>query len=165
MRTHLAVGLLALAIAVPAFAGGPPTDLGHGRDTAGELRGVKDQVHGRAPDDAGKGKSTIASVPPGPPEDGGLGCNPCPVSDIRLKRDIALLDRLPNGLGVYRYRYLWSDTVYVGVMAQEVAASIPDAVVKGDDGFLRVNYTRLGLHLSTWDEWVNEQTTMHAGWP
>lgn len=166
MRTRLAVGFLALAIAVPAFAGGPPTDPGHGRETAKELTDANSfQVPDHAPDDAGKGKSTIASVPPGPPEDGGLGCNPCPISDIRLKRDIALLDRLPNGLGVYTYRYLWSDAVYVGVMAQEVAGSVPDAVVKDANGYLRVNYARLGLPLRTWDEWVNEQMSVHAGWP
>ena len=46
-------------------------------------------------------------------------------SDIRLKRDVALVGRLDNGLGLYRYRYLWSDTVYVGVMAQEVALVRP----------------------------------------
>lgn len=166
MRTRLAAGLLTLAIAVPAFAGGPPNNLGQGRETAKEVTNAKSfQVPDRAPDDAGKGKSTIGSVPPGPPEDGGLGCDPCPISDIRLKRDVALLDRLPNGPGVYRYRYLWSDTVYVGVMAQEVAGSIPDAVIKGDDGYLRVNYARLGLHLRTWDEWVDEEMTTHAGRP
>jgi polysaccharide export outer membrane protein len=75
-------------------------------------------------------------------------------SDIRLKRDIVLLDRLPNGIGLYRYRYIWSDQVYVGVMAQEVAQIIPDAVVRGADGFLRVNYARLGMRLLTWDEWA-----------
>src|SRR5579864_211256 len=41
------------------------------------------------------------------------------VSDARLKRDITLVGRRDDGLGLYRYRYLWSDTVYVGVMAQE----------------------------------------------
>ena len=75
-------------------------------------------------------------------------------SDIRLKRDIVLLDRLPNGIGLYRYRYIWSDQVYVGVMAQEVAQIVPDAVVRGADGFLRVNYARLGMRLLTWDEWA-----------
>ena len=75
-------------------------------------------------------------------------------SDIRLKRDIVLLDRLPNGIGLYRYRYIWSDQVYVGVMAQEVAQIVPDAVVRGADGFLRVNYARLGTRLLTWDEWA-----------
>ncbi len=76
------------------------------------------------------------------------------VSDIRLKRDIALVGRRDDGLGLYRYRYLWSDTVYVGVMAQEVALVHPDAVVRSPlDGYLRVNYPRLGLHLMTLPEW------------
>ena len=52
------------------------------------------------------------------------------ISDARLKRDIALVGRRDDGLGLYRYRYLWSDTVYVGVMAQEVALIHPDAVVR-----------------------------------
>jgi hypothetical protein len=76
------------------------------------------------------------------------------VSDMRLKRDIALLERLPNGVGLYRYRYTWSDQIYVGVLAQEVASIVPDAVVRGPDGFLRVNYARLGLRLQTFDEWA-----------
>jgi hypothetical protein len=76
-----------------------------------------------------------------------------PVSDTRLKRDITLISRLDDGLGLYSYRYLWSDTVYVGVMAQEVALLHPDAVVHGVDGYLRVNYSRLGMHLMTWPQW------------
>ena|SRR3974390_883596 len=75
------------------------------------------------------------------------------VSDARLKRDITLVGRLDDGLGLYRYRYLWSDTVYVGVMAQEVALVHHDAVVKGADGYLRVDYSRLGLRLMTEPEW------------
>lgn len=75
-------------------------------------------------------------------------------SDVRLKRDIALIGRRADGLGLYRYRYLWSDTVYVGVMAQEVALIHPDAVVRdGLDDYLRVDYARLGLHLMTLPEW------------
>ena len=74
-------------------------------------------------------------------------------SDFRLKRDIAMVGQLENGLGLYRYHYIWSDQVYVGVMAQEVAQVDPDAVVLGDDGYLRVNYARLGLRMQTWDEW------------
>jgi hypothetical protein len=80
----------------------------------------------------------------------------CP-SDIRLKRDIAPVGRLADGLDMYRYRYLWSDTIHVGVMAQEVAASRPDAVHRGADGYLRVDYARLGLRMQTWDEWVATQ--------
>ncbi|HEY7248395.1 MAG TPA: tail fiber domain-containing protein [Xanthobacteraceae bacterium] len=74
-------------------------------------------------------------------------------SDRFLKRDIALIDRLANGIGIYRYRYLWSDTVYVGVMAQEVAAINPRAVTRAADGFLRVNYAALGLRLLTLSQW------------
>jgi opacity protein-like surface antigen len=74
-------------------------------------------------------------------------------SDVRLKRDITPLGRLDDGLELYSYRYLWSDTVYVGVMAQEVAATMPSAVVMGDDGYLRVDYGKLGLRMRTLAEW------------
>lgn len=75
-------------------------------------------------------------------------------SDIRLKQDIVLLGRLANGLELYRYRYIGEDQVYVGVMAQQVRAIAPEAVAPGSDGYLRVNYERLGLRLQTWDEWA-----------
>jgi hypothetical protein len=75
-------------------------------------------------------------------------------SDIRLKRDIIRVARLDNGIRLYRYRYKWSDQVYVGVIAQEVALIVPDAVAYGPDGYLLVDYSRLGLHLMTWDDWV-----------
>jgi hypothetical protein len=79
------------------------------------------------------------------------------VSDVRLKHDITPVGELASGLGLYRYRYLWSDTAYVGVMAQEVAEVVPEAVRRGADGYLRVDYSRLGLRLQTWDEWVAAQ--------
>ena len=67
-------------------------------------------------------------------------------SDMRLKRDIALLARRGDGLGVYSFKYVWSENVYVGVMAQEVALLYPDAVLRDDlTGYMAVNYTRLGL--------------------
>jgi hypothetical protein len=75
------------------------------------------------------------------------------VSDVRLKRDIVPLARLDSGLGLYRYRYTWSDQLYVGVMAQEVEAVRPDAIVHARDGYLRVDYGRLGLKLQTWEQW------------
>jgi outer membrane immunogenic protein len=75
-------------------------------------------------------------------------------SDSRLKRDVALVTRLGDGLGLYRYRYLWSNTIYVGVMAQEVALIHPDAIVRSNlDDYLRVDYSRLGLRLMTLPEW------------
>jgi len=33
----------------------------------------------------------------------------------------------------------------------------PDAVTRGEDGYLLVNYERLGLRMETWEEWVAEQ--------
>jgi hypothetical protein len=79
------------------------------------------------------------------------------ISDSRLKRDIARVGEVDDRIDLYRYRYLWSDTIYVGVMAQEVAELVPEAVQRGDDGYLRVDYARLGLQLQTWDEFVAAQ--------
>ncbi len=83
-------------------------------------------------------------------------------SDRRLKRDIVELSRLGNGIGLYRYRYSWSDQLYVGVMAQEVAEIAPGAVVRDADGYLRVDYFQLGLKLQTWDEWRAAQPNVLA---
>jgi hypothetical protein len=84
------------------------------------------------------------------------------VSDVRLKHDIVAIGELPSGLHLYRYRYLWSDTLYVGVMAQEVMTVDPDAVVRGNDGYLRVDYGRLGLRLTTWDRWLRQKAVSAA---
>jgi hypothetical protein len=65
-----------------------------------------------------------------------------------------MLGRLDNGLGFYRFSYNGSNKVYVGVMAQEVQAVTPEAVVRGSDGYLLVYYQRLGLRMQSWDEWV-----------
>jgi endosialidase-like protein len=77
-------------------------------------------------------------------------------SDVRLKRDIVQIGQLANGLPIYRYRYLWDDALYVGVMAQDIAATVPEAVVRGSDGYLWVAYDRLGLKFMTWTKWLTE---------
>lgn len=51
------------------------------------------------------------------------------ISDSRLKRDIRRLGTW-QGLGLYAFRYLWSDVEHIGVMAQEVLKVKPWAVVK-----------------------------------
>ena len=76
------------------------------------------------------------------------------ISDVRAKHDITLLGHLDNGLGYYRFSYNGSDKAYVGVMAQEVETIMPDAVERGSDGYLLVNYDKLGIRLQTLDEWV-----------
>jgi hypothetical protein len=54
----------------------------------------------------------------------------------------------------YRYSYNGSDKAYFGVMAQEVQSVRPEAVMRGHDGYLWLNYEMLGLRRMTWDQWV-----------
>jgi hypothetical protein len=55
-----------------------------------------------------------------------------------------LVGRRSDGLGVYAYQYLWSDAVYVGVLAQEVALIHPGAIVRDDlTSYLSVDYGQL----------------------
>jgi hypothetical protein len=85
---------------------------------------------------------------------GSSGSSSSSSSDIRVKRDIVELGQLSNGIHLYRFRYKWADQRYVGVIAQEVRKIVPGAVLIGSDGYLRVDYSKLGLKLQTWDEWV-----------
>jgi hypothetical protein len=75
-------------------------------------------------------------------------------SDARLKHDIVLLDRLDNGIGLYRFIYNGGDTAFVGVLAQEVQSAMPEAVRRARDGYLRVSYDKLGLKFESYDEWI-----------
>ena len=75
-------------------------------------------------------------------------------SDLRLKHDIVLLGHLDDGLGFYRFSYNGSSKAYVGVIAQEVQQVMPQAVVHGRDGYLRVFYDDLGLKFETYDHWL-----------
>lgn len=63
------------------------------------------------------------------------------LSDRRLKRDITKLGKW-RGFNLYRFKYLWDDIIHMGVMAQEVEKSRPDAVVQVG-GFKAVNYGAL----------------------
>jgi Protein of unknown function (DUF3300) len=75
-------------------------------------------------------------------------------SDVALKHDVTLLGHLDNGLALYRFAYHGSDKAYVGVMAQDVQAIMPEAVVRGRDGYLRVSYDKIGLKLQTYEQWI-----------
>ena len=86
-------------------------------------------------------------------------------SDMMLKHDIALLGHLDNGLGFYRFSYNGSDKAYVGVMAQEVQAVMPAAVVRGSDGYLRVSYDKLGLKFQSYDQWTASGAHVPPGAP
>lgn len=79
-------------------------------------------------------------------------------SDRRLKTRIARVATLPSGLGLYRFKYVWGDVEYVGVMAQEVRDAMPAAVAVGADGFLRVDYQMLGLEMLTYQAWYARES-------
>jgi len=58
-------------------------------------------------------------------------------SDRRLKRDIVKVGEDANG-NIYHFKYIWSEQVYEGRMADELAQIKPDAVEVTKDGYLRV---------------------------
>ena len=71
-------------------------------------------------------------------------------SDERLKDNIEYYDTMPNGVKVYTWD--WNETAKklgvdttpsFGVIAQEIIKTHPDAVMEGDDGYLRVNYGKI----------------------
>lgn len=68
-------------------------------------------------------------------------------SDERLKENIEHFETLPNGLDMYTWT--WTDEAIelgageqptIGVIAQRVQETHPDAVFRGEDGYLRVDY-------------------------
>lgn len=67
------------------------------------------------------------------------------MSDRRLKQNVERVGALPSGLPLYTYRYVWDppEVWRVGVMAQEAAEIVPDAVAVGPAGYLMVDYARV----------------------
>jgi Protein of unknown function (DUF3300)/Chaperone of endosialidase len=111
--------------------------------------------HGGAHISRGGGRPGGGHVSRGGGGRGGGGRGGGRRSDIRLKQDIVPLMRLSNGFELYRFRYKGSDhTPYVGVMAQEVEKVQPSAVWRDRNGYLVVDYDRIGLQFMTWKEWL-----------
>jgi hypothetical protein len=50
-------------------------------------------------------------------------------------------------------------------MAQEVQTVVPEAVVRGGDGYLRVFYNKLGVRFQTYDQWVSAGAHVPPGAP
>ena len=68
------------------------------------------------------------------------------MSDRRAKQDIVQVGAYDNGLPMYEFAYRDDPQVrYRGVMADEVAAFMPEAVLTGADGYQRVDYGKLGI--------------------
>jgi hypothetical protein len=81
----------------------------------------------------------------------GLGGAGIAKSDIRTKENIEHIGWLPNGLPVYTYEYkdefkdhpLAGHGTHTGVMAHEVEAMYPNAVITLDNGYKAVDYGQL----------------------
>ena len=66
-------------------------------------------------------------------------------SDSRLKTDITLIGSSPSGLPIYTFRYVWSDQLYEGTMAQDVLLRHPEAVHTHPFGYLQVDYSQIDV--------------------
>lgn len=80
--------------------------------------------------------------------------SPEPVSDMSVKRDVEQVGILENGLKLYRFKYLWSDKEFVGVMAQDVMKVRPEAVFTTRSGLLSVDYDMIGTEFMTYEDWL-----------
>jgi hypothetical protein len=66
-------------------------------------------------------------------------------SDRRLKKNINQIGKSPNGLNIYSFEYIdnkFGNGLFQGVMSDEVPT---EAVIKGNDGYDRVNYSLLDV--------------------
>ena len=61
-------------------------------------------------------------------------------SDERLKENIEVVGQLDNGLSVYKYNFKGSPKTEIGLMAQEVEKTNPEAVRETPEGIKMVNY-------------------------
>jgi hypothetical protein len=66
-------------------------------------------------------------------------------SDIRLKEDIKKIGQSIDGHNIYKFKYLDEDREFIGVMAQEVMKTHPDAVVKPYNGYYAVCYDMIDV--------------------
>ena len=72
-------------------------------------------------------------------------------SDIRTKENITAVGKLPNGLTVYEFEYKpefkdkkhYGKGRHRGLMAHEVEAVIPEAVIQMEDGYKAIDYSKV----------------------
>lgn len=68
------------------------------------------------------------------------------MSDFRLKDNITLVGKSPEGINIYTFSYIGQEGLYQGVMAQELLGTkFNDSVVTTDSGMYAVNYTNLDV--------------------
>jgi hypothetical protein len=67
------------------------------------------------------------------------------MSDVRMKENIEPMGA-ENGHNIYKFNYIGDNKKYIGVMAQEVEKTHPDAVVEDVNGVKRVKYWQIGVN-------------------
>jgi len=81
---------------------------------------------------------------------GMLGAAAITKSDMNLKENIVFVGMV-NNIRIYEFDYLPKANMpegrYIGVMAQEIQITNPDAVSVGNDGFLQVDYNEIGIEM------------------
>ena len=116
--------------------------------------GLYDQGTGRMPYDP----AAQQQQQQGQQGQGGPG-NP-PQSDRRLKQNIRTLGSV-NGIAIYSFNYVWNrSTTYVGVMAQDLLDTHPGAISLDKWGFYQVDYSYLGLRMTTLHEWLADDSSV-----
>ena len=74
-------------------------------------------------------------------------------SDRRLKRYIRRVGKSNRGFVLYSFQYIWGGPSYVGVMAQDLLSTYPEAVSVGPDNYFVVDYSKLDFDMMTLAEW------------
>lgn len=124
-------------------------------------------AHGGVPPQAMAPPAAPGGSPPGTPGPAPGSAGPpgggAP-SDARLKSNISHVATLPSGIRLYKFKYRQSndDTTYVGVMAQEMLITHPQAVGSDKSGYLYVNYAMLGLRMASYTDWLNNRECILA---
>lgn len=66
-----------------------------------------------------------------------------PKSDRRLKENIERIGETEGGAPLYKFRYKSGGPFHIGVMAQDLLDTQPDAVVMENDGYYAVDYSKV----------------------
>lgn len=104
----------------------------------GSILNSQSSLYGDSLKSGGGGLGDIATIV-------GAGAKLFGPSDRRLKENIELVG-VENGHNIYTFNYISRpETRYQGVMADEVAGILPEAVIYGADGMAAVNYGLIGV--------------------
>ena len=74
---------------------------------------------------------------------------PNSASDIRLKKSITFLRKSLSGINIYSWIYKndKTETIWEGVMAQEIMHDYPEAVILDTDGYYKVYYDKIDVDM------------------